>query len=632
MPSLKAVAAAILVFITVSAHSLHADENSVVVSPQEPLFTELLTNMPFYLSYLAGNAQFFVNLNPVERDQFKLLQEHLNHQDYRLKVDFSLPRSEFILESGQAERLAKTPSWSGAPIYINSGLLKDQQLDIPFVIQLLIHELGRKLGEKEVPGALDALATKASIYFKAYVQVLKVSDKKSLHILSLPIEWFFWKTESRGFRLEPRRRPNTVVLLNSADGSFQSLTEPVLTQFEKSLGDYLPIGLRRDDTFADSQIVFHGADSVDGKISLRARNQKKLQKKAQVKDRWGFPEESFYQTVTQDRQLLVFYTEAQDELTIQVNSSVEEDLKHSIRTSLKQQDGSYQLTLPELPTDPSFKLQLSTGLGPILLSPEPSTDSGAPLSFRFQIPERGLSEFVEIHTVLDGKKKTQFLDKAYWFAIRKSNEIAPIKKIEKLQMRVGTDWRDVDAESENPFYNRWGKTDIRLQLQSSKKIRQVRLKWGFARYHYKAEDLNRPQFFEPMGPTDLVVRGKAGHEYAIEKDVYEETFTEGELSQENQTLQVPVSFEPKHLMSLSFANVTHRISHFLTLNSRKTFHEIKGEDMGSRELLDIFVTDENLETTSLLQGEKPPRFYFNRTGRSPCEEIMSERSYADHFE
>lgn len=622
MQRFKAALCSALVFITISTQKLYAE---VPLARPEPLFTEILKNMPFYIEYLVQAHRFFWSLEPKEREQLQLLNQYLKNLGRTPDANFSRLREDFILQIGEPERAAVTTEQVDSKIDFNVGLLEKNQVDIPLGIQLSMHELGHKLADQKDQGVFDSLATKAAIFFKAYTQTLKISPQESLHVLSLPIQWFQWNTQIPWNKL--RHRPNTAVFLKTSQANFHSLTEQVLSKIEGGAGQYEASGPIRDKAFTDIQTFLLGLDrSKDGPISIFVRTERKLQSDEKPKLPFTFPEEPYSKNVTDELQLFFHFGQQVD---VQVVPTSKRNLASSIRTTLEQElNGAYRLTLPDFKVGENMKLQLSTALGPILLSQEQTTDPEKPLSFLFQIPKEGLAEFVEIQSILK-ENQIQFLDKSYWFAIPKGPQ--GNLEGENIQMQVGEEWKEVKANSEDPFYNRWGASGLKIEVPNSKKIRHIRFVWGMQRSHFKSSDIKRPQFYQPMGPTQFVLRAEMGDAYAFEKDIYEENFSESEFTQEGSQLTVPLKFSPKHIINLSFTSVTHRISRFFTLRSNITNHEIKGEDMGQRHLLDILITDENLETTSILK--EPMKFHFTSSGRSPCEEMMEKyNQYSSHYE
>jgi len=614
MHLLKAAFCSALVFITLSGQTLYADGKSA--GPQ-PLFAELLKNMPFYLEYVANSHRFYWDLSKEERARLELLRQYLNSNMPFLTS--SLIRENFFLQKDEPERIAKTTNELHSSIDFNTELLAKHSVDIALGVQLLLHELGHKLNDFENQGVIDSLATKIALYFKSYTQELKISEQESLHILSLPIQWFHWRSPSSWYMQQLQQRPNTALFLKKSNSDFQSLTEPVLAKLESAIGSYQATWRAQNDVFTDAQAFFYGLEPArDGKVSIFVRDQRKLQPVKEPK-RFSFPEEEFSKTITHEQQVLFDLSSGE----IQVRSTDTKDFSSSVRTALEQSGGVYRLTLPDLKSE-NLKLRLSTAQGPILLSPEKIE----PLTFNFQIPTAGTAEFVEIHSAVNDKNETQFLDKAYWFPVSKSTPTEAPSKIQNIQMQVDGEWREAKADAEEPFFNRWGQTELRLQLPQSKKIRQIRFVWEMYRRHFKSTDLQRPQFYQPFGPTQFVVHGNLGREYAVEKDIYEDIFSEKEFTQEDQQIAIPLKLEAKHITSLSFTNISHRIGRFFKLTSNITYHEIRGEDSGSRRLLDILITDENLETTSILSA--PLRFRYSRLS---CEELMKEaRRRLEQFE
>jgi hypothetical protein len=243
---------------------------------QEVLFHELLPNMSYYLEYFRQSGQLTSSLTDVEQRQLNLIAANLI--DYPPSLNFQAPRADFTLNAGEPERVAKTTSYQPDPIDINSGMLNDRaiELDIPLAIQLLIHELGHKLGQDKDQAAVDSLATKVSTFFQAFTQTVRVSPEWKVHVLSLPIRWFYWPQPRPWYNWTYRLRPNSAIFLENSATGFTSFTAQVDDVLEGAGGTYY--GTRvAGDAFTDHQIYLYAADAANGEVKLTARQDKRLQ-------------------------------------------------------------------------------------------------------------------------------------------------------------------------------------------------------------------------------------------------------------------------------------------------------------------------------------------------------------------
>lgn len=124
----------------------------------------------FYLNFAAGEPSFLKQLGAAEKEQFQGILAVAMKLPSGPKFIFSDKPSDFILSPGEPERSAKTTEVLTDPIWINTRKLNGDspQIDYLSVIQLLVHELGHKLGARKNQSAVDSFATKLRAYLAAY--------------------------------------------------------------------------------------------------------------------------------------------------------------------------------------------------------------------------------------------------------------------------------------------------------------------------------------------------------------------------------------------------------------------------------------------------------------------------------
>lgn len=172
---------------------------------REALFFEAFDGLPFFTYAAAGrmDKDFYINdsisgFSAKENAMLKgLLKVLLNyHQpkkyaDYntRLKLEFvTSPGKQWLfdLEDGQVERTAVTQNDVDYPIYINVKRINDPTAQIDFIdaIQLLIHEVGKKIpGLDQV--AFDSMAAKIVENLRSTYSTFKIHENRKIHILTI---------------------------------------------------------------------------------------------------------------------------------------------------------------------------------------------------------------------------------------------------------------------------------------------------------------------------------------------------------------------------------------------------------------------------------------------------------------
>ena len=598
---------------------------------QEVLFRELLPQMSYYLEYFRQIGPSASNLSPAESGQLNQLIEVLRDRSHSL--NFSAPREEFTLKPGEPERVAKTTSVPGEPIDINSGMLSERsiELDIPMTIQLLIHELGHKLQDQKDQAVVDGLATKVSAFFKAYTQAVQIAPDWKMHILSLPINWFYFSQPQWGYETY-RLRPNSAVFFENATTGFESATDDVIGTMSGAAG-VLNATHAAGEVFTDHQTYLYAAEAKDGgAVSLIARQEKRLQPRDPR--RMTYDQEVFRKSVRNDQTLVFRLRPDNKSFQIDVQPTVQQNMAESVPSQLEQlSPQEFRVVLPDIKGSQKPSLLVSTSQGPVWLAPEQSGDS--PASFHLRIPQASPNEYLEIQSVKSDGGSARLLDQSYWFAIPTVSQ--PSERGAKfMQMQIDTKWRNVkllpegNTEDAKIIYQRWGDSPFRIQLQTFKKIRQIRFIWKMGRIHHQAQNLRQPWINDPF-QRNYAARGYEGGEYAREYDTYEETFTAADVQQDDRTLTVPLKIWPRHDSWTEHRQYMTRMGSFNTFTSNVAVEHITGEDTGYRELVDVQITDENFETQSLFKGVRPAVFFFNRSGKNPCDEFLERHRYTDHL-
>lgn len=619
-----------IIVITSSVQNLYASESRPVL--QKPLIEELYANFPYYVEYLSETADFYSNLSPHEQQQLLNLRLYLKNQRQLPELHFTEDRQQFYLQENEPERMAKTTQEEWSPIEFNASMLADEsmKITIPLMIQILIHELGHKLNESHLQADIDSLATKASLYFKAYTSEFKVGNIK-FHALSLPIRWFPWVTPME-YGVSNRHRPNSAIFSEIPEQGFLSLTRAIYERLNQVSGAYWAAGDTQPQAFTDKQTYIYGWDvSRDRQISALVKVQKRLQPKdGKI---FNFDYEVYGKSVYLDQHLVMTVSEDQQQLDIQTAPSGLLDLENTIQTSMQQEGRFYKLELPQNNLEEGLLLRLMTDQGPVLLAPEKSTDGAGPLVFRFQVSPNRAPGFIEIHSVVKSDGTFQFLDKFYWYATGSEMGSRFVNKAQArfMQMQVNTKWKKIKME--NGFIrNRWGETAIRIQLQKYKKIRHIRLVWQMSRKHYQSHRLKQPYINNPFEQRYVQARGYFGGEHAVEYEFYEDVITEKQLQQGGRTLTIPLEFYPKHIKSDHTASYMMYMGGIMgSYTTQVTTQNILAEDLGDRQLVDILVTDENMETTSLVKEGQVLSFAFNKSGLSECEEYLLKRKQYYEF-
>ncbi len=619
-----------LVFITSSVQKINASED--YPSVYKPLISELYLHFPYYVEYLFHSSQFTSKLTPDEHHKLQQLRRYFAELRTLPELLFIQNREEFILEPAGKERMAKTTAEMYSSIDFNQGLLAEPQvkIDIPFVIQILFHEFGHKLNDEQYQADIDGLATKAALFFKAYTKQIMIAKGTQLHALSLPIDWFQWQQKDRNIT-SFRHRPNSAVFLQTQDGHFKSFTSAIFNKVASGAGVYWPAGETAYQAFTDSQLCIYGWDvSTTGKISAYVKEQKRLQ--PQQGRIWSFDQEVYGKSVGGDYQLAFSISDDQKHLNLQTEPLSSLDLAGAIETSLElQQSGDYKLILPEFKGNDPILLRLTTEDGPVFISAENNLGEDHPLTFRVKVNPKRAVGFIEVHSIAKPDGKLQFLDKSYWL-VNGSPNVAREKsdvRARFMQLQINTKWKKLNSEK-GLLRTRWGENAFRIQLEKFKKIRHIRFVWSMSRKHFQSYLLKTPFINNPFEQRYVESRGFHGAEHAIENDTYEEVFTERDIQQDDRTVTVPLSFYPRHIATTQTSHYMMNMNMFGSHTFPVTTKKILAEDLGDRQLMDVLVTDEDLQTTSLLRDGESFSFLVNNSGLSECEEyLLRQRQYYD---
>jgi hypothetical protein len=157
---------------------------------------EASLEMRFYFQHANSDGNFLKKLNSKETKQFLGILDVVNRYS-KIPLQFSENQEDFVLHPGEPPRSAKTTPRFEDPIWINLKKLNDEREELNYlsVLQLLVHELGHKLGKDKDQIAVDSLATKFVDYLRPFYRNEKtfwrVSEgdrpmKERLEFLSLP--------------------------------------------------------------------------------------------------------------------------------------------------------------------------------------------------------------------------------------------------------------------------------------------------------------------------------------------------------------------------------------------------------------------------------------------------------------
>lgn len=195
--------------VTAAAPNSATDHAKIAQKDRTELFKRALAYLPSIMFSVMGKFKMsqdemymFVhianiaslNLNISDKNEYVLPDK------YKLfVVKESSDQRNFNLEPGETTRTASTTPYIHDPILINTLIVNDPAVEItlPDVVQLLIHEIGRKVDFKgksdsvriAAMQAADRYAAKVANAIKQDYQVIDLGVDEKLHILNSPIRY-----------------------------------------------------------------------------------------------------------------------------------------------------------------------------------------------------------------------------------------------------------------------------------------------------------------------------------------------------------------------------------------------------------------------------------------------------------
>ena len=167
---------------------------------KEAYANEAFRGLPAYFDFLEKQVDFLQDLSPSESQQFRLihdlLREHVlsgfpmpsQFSARPLTIQFSRNPKLFQLAPGEPERSAVTSVEHTAPIFFNLRKLNRPNISFLDVIQLLIHEVGHKLGKSKDQILVDQLSQKIRNYLQRFYIEKQTRSGLVVQLLSLPFE------------------------------------------------------------------------------------------------------------------------------------------------------------------------------------------------------------------------------------------------------------------------------------------------------------------------------------------------------------------------------------------------------------------------------------------------------------
>lgn len=168
---------------------------------KEAYAIEALRGLPAYFQFLLNQPGFVQQLSPIERQMAESVMHLLRKYEHDrlppeggrilphpIEILFSNDQNQFQRYPGDTIRSATTTSGYGDPILFNLQNLNSPKIRFLDVIQIMIHEIGHKLGKNEDQGAMDTLAAKVRSYLEGFYFEKNFDDGISIQILSVPAE------------------------------------------------------------------------------------------------------------------------------------------------------------------------------------------------------------------------------------------------------------------------------------------------------------------------------------------------------------------------------------------------------------------------------------------------------------
>ncbi len=173
--------------------------NKVLIKDRTELFKRTLAYMPSILLSVMGRIRYTEVENYLYSRILSLSAENLNIDDKQeyvkpekfklFKVVMSQNPSDFDLSKDEKNRTAFTRPDLKFPIVVNETLINNpnHEISIPDVVQLFVHEIGKKIPNYHQP-SLDSLAAKIAAVIRQDYMVIDLSPTEKMHFLNAPFQ------------------------------------------------------------------------------------------------------------------------------------------------------------------------------------------------------------------------------------------------------------------------------------------------------------------------------------------------------------------------------------------------------------------------------------------------------------
>ena len=193
----------------VAAPNSATDKAKIAQKNRTEIFKRALAYLPSIMLSSMGKFKLsqdemymFIHITNIASQNLNMLDqnEFIFPDKYKLfVVKESSDQRNFNLVPGEATRTASTTAYIHDPILINTLIVNDPLVDItlPDAVQLLIHEIGRKVvlrdnseaSKKLAMQAADRYAAKVANTIKQDYQIIELGPDEKLHILNSPIRY-----------------------------------------------------------------------------------------------------------------------------------------------------------------------------------------------------------------------------------------------------------------------------------------------------------------------------------------------------------------------------------------------------------------------------------------------------------
>lgn len=202
------VSAFLQVAVILMSNSIgYAQSSQAITANREAYVRHAVLALPdLFIRINSQHKEFRQQLTAEESAQYDLLLNLLNEkifharlnfkggqvyelfESFGLKYDFSSNSQDFILPDGKPERSAKTNSDWATPIVFNKNILNNinSQIGLLDILQILVHELGHKLGDKKNQTAIDQLSAKLKSFLMRFYSVDFNKKGEQIEVLSFP--------------------------------------------------------------------------------------------------------------------------------------------------------------------------------------------------------------------------------------------------------------------------------------------------------------------------------------------------------------------------------------------------------------------------------------------------------------